>query len=144
MFDENDNPRLFTQIVEILQSHLHIFWVDYEQHLIRGILTCRDGLGHFAVLTFDDTRWLRFFIALPAIDCVEPSSLRHLLRIQLANDRLSHVCFDDEHRELDIRSRAYLPTSSIAELVIPPVVQDLQSVLEDEQLIALIRQKRAS
>jgi len=144
MFDKKDNTRLFNQIVEVLQSHIHIIGVDYEQHIIRGILPCQEELGHIAVLAFDDTRWLRIFIALPAVDCVEPSSLRHLLRIQLANDRLSHVCFDDEHLELDVRSRAYLPNSSIAELVIPQLVQDVQSILEDEQLAALMRQRRAS
>lgn len=144
MFETNDKTRPFTRIVEVLQSHLPIFRVDYDSHLLRGILPCRTGASYIATMSFDDTQWLRFFVALPAVDCLQPSSLRHLLRIQFSNDRLSHICFDEEHRELDIRSRVYLPDRRLADLVIPQLIQDVQGILEDDRLAILVPRKLAS
>ena len=136
----NPSPnRVFTRILRALKPHIEIYWKDYQQHLARAIIPTRTGIGYTIDLSFDDdAQHLRFLAVLPAADCSVPPRVNCLLHMQIALCKLGNVCFDAEQRKLYVQSCNVLPDGKSVDFIIPAMVQDFQSMLEDERLASLL------
>ena len=142
MRNMNNNPspnRVFTRILRALKPNIEIYWEDYQHHMARGIITIRTGPGYTINLSFDDdAQHLRFLAVLPAADCSVPPRVNSLLQMQIAIGKLGNVCFDAEQRKLYVQSYNVLPDGKSVDFIVPAIVQDFQSMLEDERLTSLL------
>ena len=136
----NPSPsRVFTRILRALKPQIDIFWEDYQQHLARGIITTQTGIGYTIELSFDDdAQHLRFLAVLPAADCSVLPRVHCLFHMQIACGKLGNVCFDPEQCELNVQSCNILPDGKSVDFIVPAMVQDFQSMLEDERLASLL------
>lgn len=146
MFDNTEistKHRLFSQLLKILDSHMKIYWEDYEVHVVKALLVCPSS-GHEVTISFDDMHCLHITANLPGTNLTNPACLRSFLRLQCTNNRLSHLSYDEETGQINVRSMACLPDYSAALDIVPLVVKDFRRLMSDDRLSFLIKRKKAS
>lgn len=136
----NETSRDFTRIMRAANPLWQEVLPKPENHTARGLVfTANRGIT--ADLSFNKHRKrVLMMIRLHPRNSLSTSQLQSLSKVQNEIKGLSFVSFDKENRIITIRSQSVLPTSIMAQVVVPQVIEDAVALLEDDDLRDIVEQ----
>lgn len=130
----------FTRIMRAANPLWQEVLPNPENHIARGLVFVANK-GITADLSFNKHRKrVLVMIRLHPKNGLSPSQLQSLSKVQNEIKGLSFISFDKENRIITIRSQSVLPTSIMAEVVVPQVIEDTVALLDDDNLKDIVAQ----
>jgi len=126
----------FTRILRAAKPHWEEFLSQPKDHIARGLVWTVNGRGHTADLCFDKRRKrIRLVIRLHLKNGLSSSQLQAISKVQNETEGLSSLVLDKENAIITINSLSVLPTSILADAVVPQVFQDALLLLGNDTLM---------
>jgi hypothetical protein len=133
--NDTNASRDFTRIRRAAKPFWEEFLPKSEDQVARGILWVPDGMAPTADLSYDkDRKRIQLMIRLHVKDGFSSSQVRSVRRAQDRTSGLCSIALDEDGHIVRIRSQSVLPAAVMAQAVVPHVVEDAVTLLEDENL----------
>jgi hypothetical protein len=138
---KTDSTRDFTRIRKAAKPFWQEFLPRPENDSARGLVFTASGSAITADLSYEEPKkHVLLMIRLRPSNDLTPLQEKAIKKVQNESQGLSSVAFDEEMRMLRIRSQSMLPAAILANVVVPHVIKDAVTMLEDESLKDIIEQ----